>query len=252
MMRDDVFTVTLGDWSLDGHQKYCGFDYQASHTIEEQQNAYHQSVTKTGLFFQPGKSNDPNGICNTYQKNTITGYHIEILRRYAKIDCTEFGDDGPNGFTPSHKKFAQFFLWFIGLSLPGFEHTNLITRNFMTDKKEDSNKFVNGWWSNLNITIGYGLWDNYHIINSAYRDLSHQHTSKKFLNVKYPFSVYSGRVICGLDYDIMVPAQTDNIIFDEYESPENCKSDFLKDFLNTANGRVVRAGNRYFFEDELD
>ena len=165
--------ITIGDWSQDGHNSYDVFRYFASHPIPEQQDAYELTSQKTGLRLAGHDTENPHYICVEYKDNLIGAYHIELLRRHAQIDNSRMGDCGPYGFYPDATQMAEFTLWFISVSLPGFSYERLAKAQ---TKKWDAvekymdhtgwieaaaeGKIFNGWWSpRLNEQIGYGIYD---------------------------------------------------------------------------------------------
>lgn len=258
-MADHPGTITIGDWSQDGHNSYTCYDYTASHPVEEQQTAYYRSVETTGIRFHDGVSDDPNVVCAEYNDDVITGYHLEILRRYAKVDGTEFGDDGPDGFIPSREKFARMILWFIGQSLPGFRCEPLRCSDHLYGRwaRRNTEESVlpphplNGWWNEgLNRQFGYGLFDNIrysHYGRERPSDRSDRYRDRPFFNLTSQSARFAGRIVCDFDHEVRLTAEQDGVLvrWNEEQKP-------LVEFLSNARGRIVRAGPRYFFTDERD
>lgn len=256
-MAEHPGTITIGDWSQDGHNGYTCFDYTASHPVEAQRDAYHHSVAATGIRFHERGRDDPNVVCAAHDDDVVTGYHLEVLRRCAKVDGTEFGDDGPNGFIPSREKFARMILWFIGLSLPGFQHGALRCSDERHGRWARGGgggipippNPLNGWWNdNLNLQFGYGLFDNSRMLRpEPARDRSDRYRDRPFFNLTTRTARFAGRIIRDLDHEVRLTDEQDRFLVDwDKKQPP------LEDFLAAARGRIVRAGPRYFFAEARD
>ena len=165
--------ITIGDWSEDGHNHYDVFSYQASHPIPEQQKAYLKSVKKTGVAFDHTNANGPYAMCVEWKSNVISPFHIELLRRHAGIDQSKAGDCGPGGFFATPEDMPPLILWFIGVSIPGFQFEDIRqikVKEKVVEKGEvpyyspsawlerSQGKILNGWWGKLNHQFGYGCY----------------------------------------------------------------------------------------------
>jgi hypothetical protein len=169
------YYITIGDWSEDGHNHYTVFAYQANKPRVDQQAAYLRSVKKTGIRFSHENAiNDPHMVCSEYKDSLVTSYQMELLRRHAQVDRTHMIANGRNGFYPSEKELADMILWFIGVSLPGFEYSGLRPIKIaLWDSEEKYNNagpwidtngsaHLNGWWNKngkMNCQFGYGLYE---------------------------------------------------------------------------------------------
>lgn len=270
-------TITIGDQYGDGHSKYECFDYTANYSLNDQIDAYHRSVKLTGLHlcFDYDELNenpykDPNMVCGEVDDCYLSGYHIEILRRYGRFDCSELGDIGPETCCIDATYFAKLVLWFIGLSLDGFKHSPLISSSSKYGNwariKEDfraPKHTLNGWKSKLGL-FGYGVFSGVHVENSRYKRIptrSFEDDGTKFHRIVRNNARYYGGNISAFDFELRYASDVFRLIqprlftkrlvangklFETWCTPE------FEAFLQSTRGRIIQAGSRFFFEHETD
>ena len=156
-MLEHTFRLVFGDWSDDGHGKSEEFVIKSNKTVEAAREAYRASCLLTG--FQLHGSGDDNftgieftyeneddyQLCNNYEKNKPSQRILDIL--------IELKYPGAANLTTAEGIYSEelrdILLWFIGLSLPGFEY----------EVVENDVAAFNGYWGPLNIGIGYACYE---------------------------------------------------------------------------------------------
>lgn len=174
--------ITIGDWSQDGHNLWDVFEYEATHLIPEQRAALLETEERTGIYVTAASgsqmNDNPNLICQNYQKDRITPFHIEMLRRYVDGDNFHVCDCGPNGMHPTPLGMAKFVLGLIEISLPGFQFGEPQLRQDLKRSRDSTNdqklalfdkwfdtavdQRLNAWWCEgpFNTGFGYGIYDS--------------------------------------------------------------------------------------------
>lgn len=261
--------ITIGDWSEDGHNRYRVFQYFATHPVIEQQQGYYASVERTGIRFHGHSIGDPHEVCVEYQDGLINAFHIEMLRRYAQIDCSRAGDCGPSGFYPEPDEFAKFVLWFVGITIPGFEYERLKEVNTKSRDSEGhmsntqwltdhGDQVLNGWWCDkLNHQFGYGVFEN----RSYLRDSPPRWTFKEESGVKVlhkdNMALY-GHYAARYPYDVALPphhAMDQAWAWFKPVTREREPHPFydpIKDWLEARNVNCLLIYGRIFFEDQTE
>lgn len=168
--------IVLGDWSDDGHGKTEKYPIKVNVSKKAMQDAYKASCKKFGFSFN--HNDDFTGlkrsyeedrkyhICTEYEEPYISIEVIEIMKEHGMTDeflcevLEDYGDpesrqlceeDGGR-FCVNEDGLVALLMWFIKQSLPEFEWEKL------ADSEEIPT--FNGYWDdNLNVHIGYGLYD---------------------------------------------------------------------------------------------
>lgn len=157
-MSGNTFRLVFGDWSEDGHKQGEEFVIESNKTVEECREAYRASCKLTGFQLHGSGNDNFTGLdydrrteadyelCNNYGKTRPSQRIIDLMteHKYPKVGnlSTEKGID--------IEKLRDILLWFIGLSLEGFEWNIVQSAGLPT---------FNGYWGPLNIGIGYGCYD---------------------------------------------------------------------------------------------
>jgi hypothetical protein len=253
--------ITIGDWSEDGHGCYKMFKFESSHSKEELQEAYKKSCIKSGLSFDHefnSGHDEPNAICVEYQSSTITAYQMFMLHKTFRLDISDIPENvknfSMNGLQPDAKELAHIILWFVGCSLENFTRTPLVKMNkceineFHDEKNFDEfcKKTFNGWWGELNVQMGYGIFNN----NSYSNFIGNQHSRALQENSKLYF--FTNKSISGYlnHFADLEHVKINPRVSLDYN--DNFKKS-VKEWANTNfNGRVFNAGKLWFYEDIND
>lgn len=164
--------IVLGDWSNDGHSRSEKYLIKMNKTKKEMQDAYKASCKTLGISFN--HNDDFTGvqrsyserkkyqICAEYEDCTISKETLEILIAAGAPLADIFDEDALKwamldsdaeeyeSLFVNEDTFVSLLMWFISYSLEGFkwETTN------------DTVEVFNGYWdANLNVQLGYGLYD---------------------------------------------------------------------------------------------
>ena len=162
-----IYKLALGDWSEDGHgiSKDVLIDCNCE-SVTDIQNAYKTSCKKLGVQFNEdegytGKNlpyGDPHLIWTGYQESDMSPIAYDILNKagcFDGIDIEE-NDDGSFPVVTLNgcrlEEHAKVIINFIALSMPKDFRYQIVKKNY---------PYINGHWdSNLNVGLGYGLFDN--------------------------------------------------------------------------------------------
>lgn len=159
---NDMYLV-LGDWSDDGHGKYEKVLLRSNKTPAEIQEAYRKSCAKVQVQFH-GSGQDLTGrglawntgkekyeIACEYESNDISPEAAECLKN-AGIDLDDIVDgDADEGYSVwGCDAFTKLWIAFVSLSLEDGD---------ILEETEETNKIptINGYWGDLNVGFGYGL-----------------------------------------------------------------------------------------------
>lgn len=158
--------IPVGDWSGDGHGRSKDIIIGSNTPVEVLQQGYKDSCKLTGLQFNENEDYTGLGlkwdhpefgdrrIAVEYQSSTVSKLAEKVLLEHG-IDVWEGFD--MNEFTPDDMvyidgptHFVQILLRFIKLSVPEFEYTIM---------EKDTIPTLNGYWNDMNVQFGYGLFD---------------------------------------------------------------------------------------------
>lgn len=155
--------LTIGDWSGSGHSQNEVFVYEVNKTVSEIRQGYKASCKKTGIQFNHNENytglKEHSGygsklhICTEYNECYFSEEAKEIISNYG-IDFSWYGNGGLS--SENAEDFAQLILEFIKISIPDFEWEET------SFKKSELSSIqpINGWWnSELNVQLGYGLFE---------------------------------------------------------------------------------------------
>jgi len=258
--------VTIGDWSEDGHNQWSVFSYESNLSIAEQRAGWEKTEERSGLrLSNKGGGRGPSAICQEYQSNAITPFHIEMLRRYVNGDSFHVCDCGPGGMYPTEERLAKFALDFIAVSAPDFRYSNLqevkgLRSSYHNEKcnifdkwfKNAQGSILNGWWlpesgSKFNTGFGYGLYGSRSYGRSPPDGRTPtEPTAKLVCYTKDMGIAWNWRLIGDMPYELELP----RLITHSLDSCVYWKS--LKEISPHFVGQVVVLYNRVFFENYRD
>ena len=162
--KPSIVRLVLGDWSDDGHGKHKEILYKSNYPIDKIQQAYKDSCKLTGVQFNHNEDYT-GGLCSgygswrqiftEYESSSIRPEAIEALRNhglnpadYCEEIYTDEDFESDNSMPFYTDSAAELIMAFIALSMPkDWEYKK-------ADIKADA---INGWWGNLNVQFGYGL-----------------------------------------------------------------------------------------------
>ncbi len=140
------FYITIGDWSDDGHGKTDQFLYESNYEVGELQKAYKKSCKKTGVkLHEVARDYEDGSVSPAIAKKLLKLGLDENLIRGDEDD--EYWEDNEYPLIP--EAMAKMIVWFIGLSMP---------EDFKCSPPDNSIPNFNGFWGELNVNFGYGLY----------------------------------------------------------------------------------------------
>jgi hypothetical protein len=158
----NLYALTIGDWSCDGHSLYRQYAVQTNETLENLREAYFKSCQQSRIKFHNGKEGDIDGanyvvVCTECDDDGLSkeaeerfkafGINLED-EKYQR--CMWYG---------SHRfedieNFAYLLMDFIKQSLPTMEYEFID----MSTSKLEKLPSLNGFWQkSFNLGFGYGL-----------------------------------------------------------------------------------------------
>lgn len=176
----NLMKLNVGDWSKDGHNISEQVLLLCNKEVFQIQEAYKNSCKLVGLQFNNNEdytelTRDIQGydkykklqsliLLNEYTNNYLNNYQIDLLSKYKGFselfneivyfeDYYYHSEEDDKLYIDNSRNFTKLFMWFVGLSLD-----SLVWEFY---EKEDNIPNINGYWDkNLNVTIGYGIFDN--------------------------------------------------------------------------------------------
>ena len=156
--------IVLGDWSDDGHGESEKYPILVNKSKKEMQDAYKASCKALGISFNHNEDftglegsydeQRDRQICSEYEDSRLSEHVIEVLREhgcdvmfngYNLVDTIEEEE------FVSEDMLVALLMWFIKYSMPDFEWKKV-------DEKDSIPTFNGFWDDNLNVQIGYGLY----------------------------------------------------------------------------------------------
>lgn len=160
----NLYALTIGDWSCDGHSLYRQYAVQTNESLEAIWAAYFKSCQQSRVKFHDGDEGDIKGanyvvVCTEYDDPELTREAEERFRAFGiDLDNERYERSewyGKNGFE-SVENFANLIMDFIKLSLPTMEYEFVEMNIKDVAKLENFNGF---WQTGFNLQFGYGLGD---------------------------------------------------------------------------------------------
>ncbi len=158
--------LVLGDWSDDGHGKSDIILLTSNYPVEKVQQAYRDACKLTGVAFSADEYLKPpikevkHRVATNYEERLMSH---EVFIELSKFGFAEFLKSINNGCLDDFKvdeedgcfsieivdNYTEIWTWFVTLSLP-----DLILKKI----PDDLVPAINGYWGNLNVQFGYGLY----------------------------------------------------------------------------------------------
>ena len=167
-----VFKLVLGDWSNDGHGICREILFDCNYDLKTIQEGYRKSSKNLNIAFDTNakytepklKYGSDRHVWTDYQDSGISTEAFEVLRanNCFKNVCTESeldeiikeniddGNDEKYYFDFDSEKCAIVIMNFIAVSMPD---------DFTYTIVEEDIPAINGYWGDLNVQFGYGLYD---------------------------------------------------------------------------------------------
>jgi hypothetical protein len=124
MEERHTISLTLGDWSRDGHNQTDQIIIKSNRTTEQIKKAYKKGVKLVGFDFS-------EEVASEYEDNRIreeeleklrtAGYTQELDDEYTKDELGEFADLAGTAALSSDT-FAEIYLWIAKRGDPSFEY----------------------------------------------------------------------------------------------------------------------------------
>lgn len=167
-----IFKLTLGDWSNDGHGISREILFDCNYDLKTIQDGYKKSskdlkiaFDTNAIYTEPklGYSSDRH-IWTDYQDRGISEEAFEVLKnnncfrnvytedeleRMVKENIEE-GNEEKYFFDLEDKDCAMIIMNFIAISMPDDFKYEVVTQDIPA---------INGFWGDLNVQFGYGLYD---------------------------------------------------------------------------------------------
>lgn len=160
----NLYALTIGDWSCDGHSLYRQYAIKTSETLENLREAYFKSCQQSRIKFHDGKEGDIAGanyvvVCTEANDGELSKEAEERFKAFGiNVDDEKYQRSmwyGSNRFEDI-ENFAYLVMDFIKQSLPTMEY------EFVEMSLGDLEKLpsFNGFWQQgFNLGFGYGLND---------------------------------------------------------------------------------------------
>jgi len=162
--------IVLGDWSSDGHGKSDKVTILVNKTPQEMKLAYKASCKALGISFNHNddftevkpldnyteqyNAENARQVCADYRETQINQWVLDIL----KDKCSQFikpevmEEIEANDTYINHDTFVGLLMGFVSYSLPKFK--------WEYPDASDKVPVFNGYWDDeLNVQLGYGLYD---------------------------------------------------------------------------------------------
>lgn len=156
------YVLTVGDWSCDGHSFYHGYLLKSNKSKDELVNAYRESVIASNIVFHNNDDSKYHKFYVDYKTDeTIDDEDIMMMENYGVNIKAYLEESSYGGYmfeTP--EAFANVFMEFIKKQLPDLKY-EIIDK---TSEELNGVEIFNGWWTEFNVGIGYGIYtgDNHH------------------------------------------------------------------------------------------
>lgn len=163
-MSENLYALTIGDWSCDGHSLYRQYAIKTNETLENIREAYFKSCQESRIKFHDTEEGDIKGadyviICTDYMDGELSMEAVVRFRSFGIYLDNELYEvterDGSTEFIDV-EGFAHLIMNFIKKSLPTMEYEFANMTMPQLEKLETFNGF---WSSGFNLGFGYGLND---------------------------------------------------------------------------------------------
>jgi len=163
-MNKNLYALTIGDWSCDGHSLYRQYAIKTNETVENIRAAYFKSCQESRIKFHDTKEGDIKGadyviVCTDYEDGVLSKEAEDRFRSFG-IDLNDERYERTEWYGTIRfsdiENFAYLLMDFIKKSLPTMEYEFADMSTSEVAKLET----FNGFWNNsFNLGFGYGLHD---------------------------------------------------------------------------------------------
>lgn len=143
------FYINIGDWSEDGHSQSDQFLLESNYPVKDLQEAYRETCEKTGI--------ELHTLCADYCDQEVEAKIVHKLVKEFGCPLQEcFGEDDLDEeneepfFITSPEQMLNLIIWYIKFSMP---------ENFSIGRSDNVIPHFNGFWGDLNISFGYGIYN---------------------------------------------------------------------------------------------
>jgi hypothetical protein len=154
MTKFNKMFLVLGDWSGDGHNISEKVLVEVNQTVPDVQRAYKASCKLTGVSFNHNEdftgTSRSYTIADNYRIATGYGSGLDITDEVAKAFKKHGIEFEVNEDAGLEEQFVKLWFDFVKLSLPDLE--------WRIPKGKDEIPCINGYWGDLNVQFGYGLY----------------------------------------------------------------------------------------------
>jgi hypothetical protein len=142
------FKVNIGDWSKDGHNQYEVFIVESTEPNEKVQESFKIAGTKIGII--SGGNHPRFLIADDYEDSQLNNEHAQNLAdagvKFSDLVFNDGTDEEPNYIIEDPSYFVDLLMRIAQTELD-FEYS------IVNDEVPD----FNGFWGDLNMSMGYGL-----------------------------------------------------------------------------------------------
>lgn len=162
--NENLYTLTIGDWSCDGHSLYRQYAIQTNETLVSIRDAYFKSCQKSRIKFHNSKDGDIDGanyvvVCTECDDGELSKEAEERFKAFGiNLDDERYQRSmwyGANRFEDI-ENFAYLLMDFIKQSLPSMKYEFVEMSASEIKKLPNFNGF---WQQGFNLGFGYGLND---------------------------------------------------------------------------------------------
>lgn len=150
------YVLTVGDWSCDGHSFYHQYLLKSNKSKDELVSAYRESVIASNIVFHNNDSPEYHTFYVDYNTDDIIDEKdIEMMENYG-VNIKRYIEESSYGgyMFETPEAFANVFMEFIKKQLPDLKY-EIIDKS---QKELDGVEIFNGWWTEFNCGIGYGIY----------------------------------------------------------------------------------------------
>ena len=146
-----TYVLPIGDWSKDGHSQSENITMEMNKSKAEIIDAYHKTTELLNMTFDSNDmiGSNPIRLINSWEDNKLNKEVVDILSKHG-VNFELF-----EGYYPEEKvcyfvaaeEAAILFMEFVKISLPDLEYEHI----------NDETPYLFGYWGDLNISVGYGI-----------------------------------------------------------------------------------------------
>lgn len=156
----NLFKITIGDWSEDGHGGYEEFVFSSVTPLKDIQDAFKKSCEKLDLGVDINQ-HCKNTIFCAYEDNIVDKSIVDLLQKSGINTSKIFCHDTKDKFVLKDDDLLSMSFLLLEIAKLELDFEYEFKSNFEQRPKNKIKPF-NGWWTgnDMNLSIGYGLWIN--------------------------------------------------------------------------------------------